>query len=317
VSGARQAGPSLGSLSSGAASAALADRDRHGLGIVLVTASAIAYSTSGFFTRLIHLDTWTILFWRGIFAALFIAAFTVWQHRRRTPAAVRAIGWPGLAAAACSALATIMYINAFRRTSVADVMIITATIPFMTAALGWLWLREREPWATVLASTVALVGAVVMVGGAVAQGHLMGDLLAVGMAFCMAVMMLIIRRHRATPMLPAACASALLCSLLVAPVASPRVATPQDLVYLVLFGTSQFGLGLVLLTLGTRLVSATESALMGALEAPLGPLWVWLAFGETPSPTTWLGGAIIMGAVSAHVATSGGRAGSQAQTHEL
>jgi drug/metabolite transporter (DMT)-like permease len=280
------------------------DRAQHRLGIILTTASAIAYSTSGFFTRLIPLDAWTILFWRGIFAGLFIAGFIVWQHRRGTLAAVRAIGRPGLVVACLSTLATIMFINAFRRTSVADVMIITATAPFMTAALGWLWLRERESWTTLVASTVALIGAVVMVGGAVTEGHLFGDLLALGMTLCMATMMLVIRRHRSTPMLPAACLSAFLCSLIVWPVANLGAAGPRDIGDLALFGTTQFGLGLLLLTLGTRLVSATQSALMGALEAPLGPLWVWLAFREIPSLTTWIGGVIIMAAVSGHILMS-------------
>ena len=286
------------------ASAAVEDRAQHWLGIVLTTTSAIAYSTSGFFTRLIHLDAWTILFWRGIFAGLFIGGVIVWQYRRRTLAAVRAIGGPGLAAASLSTLATIMVINAFRRTSVADVTIINATAPFMTAALGWLWIGERESWATLLASTGALVGSILMVGGAVREGHLIGDLLAFGMTLCMAVMMLVIRKHRTTPMLPAACLSAFLCALIVWPVANPGAAGPRDMAYLALFGTTQFGLGLLLLTLGARLVSATESALMGALEAPLGPLWVWLAFSEIPSLTTWVGGTIIMGAVSAHIVTS-------------
>lgn len=283
---------------------AVEDRAQHLLGIVLTTTSAIAYSTAGFFTRLIHLDAWTILFWRGIFAGLLIGGFIVWQQRRRTLAAVRAIGGPGLVAASLSTLATIMFINAFRRTSVADVTIITATAPFMTAALGWLWIGERERWTTLLASIVALFGAIVMVRGAVTEGHLIGDLLAFGMTICMAVMMLIIRKHRATPMLPAACLSAFLCSLVVWPVASPGSPGPRDIVYLALFGTTQFGLGLLLLTLGARLVSATETALMSALEAPLGPFWVWLAFGEIPSPTTWVGGGTIMGAVSAHILTS-------------
>ncbi len=43
---------------------------RHALGFALNLASAVAYSTSGFYTRLIPLDLWTILFWRGIFAGL-------------------------------------------------------------------------------------------------------------------------------------------------------------------------------------------------------------------------------------------------------
>jgi drug/metabolite transporter (DMT)-like permease len=80
---------------------------------------------------------------------------------------------------------------------------------------------------------------------------------------------------------------------------------PMDLLNLALFGITQFGLGLLLLTLGARLISATESALMNALEGPLAPFWVWLAFREVPSPATLAGGVIVMIAVSAHILTSG------------
>lgn len=285
-------------------SAAPAEARRHGTGIVLVTASAVAYSTAGYFTRLIHLDPWTILFWRGVFAGVFIGAVIVAHHRRGTPAAVRAIGVPGLIAASMSTIATIMFINAFRRTSVADVTIIFATAPFMTAALGWCWIRERESWPTLLASAVAFAGAVVMVGGAATAGRLAGDVLAIGMTFCMSIMMLIIRRYRKTPMLPAACLSAFLCSLAVLPFARPASPGVVDMVLLVLFGTTQFGLGLLLLTLGARLVSATESALMNALEGPLAPLWVWLAFAEVPPRTTLIGGSIVLAAVFGHIAAS-------------
>ncbi|HEX2715340.1 MAG TPA: DMT family transporter, partial [Candidatus Acidoferrales bacterium] len=211
-------------------------------------------------------------------------------------------------------LATILFINAFRRTSVADVTIIYATAPLVTAALGWVWLGERESWTTLAASTVALVGVIVMVGGAVTEGHLLGDLLAFGVTLCMAVMMLIIREHRDTPMLPAACLSALLCAFVVWPIAAPGSARPTDMVSLILFGTTQLGLGLLLLTLGTRLISATESALMSALEAPLAPLWVWLAFNEIPSLATVAGGVIVMAAVSAHIVASSRSASRQGRS---
>jgi drug/metabolite transporter (DMT)-like permease len=274
---------------------------QHLLGIALTAASALAYSTAGFFTRLIALDPWTILFWRGIFAGLFIAGFILWQYRGATLQAVRAIGWPGLGAAACSTLATILFINAFRRTSVADVTIIFATAPFLTAALAFLWLGARERWTTLAASAASLVGVVIMVGGAARTGHLSGDLLALGMTLAMAVMMIIIREHRETPMLPASCLSAFLSALVILPVAAPASPDAAEMLYLALFGTTQFGLGLLLLTLGTRLISATESALVGAIETPLAPLWVWLAFAEIPSWPTIVGGVIVMAAVAAHV----------------
>jgi drug/metabolite transporter (DMT)-like permease len=277
---------------------------QHALGLALNLASAVAYSTSGFWTRLIPLDTWTILFWRGLFAGLFIGGVIVWRYGRRTLEIVRGIGAPGIAAACLSTFATIMYINAFRLTSVADVMIMNATTPFIAAAAGWLWLKERERWSTMAASAVALLGTMVMVGGAVREGHLAGDLLAFGMALCMAGMMLLIRRHRDTPMLPAACLSAFLCPLFVWPFAHPGAAGGTNMLYLVLFGVTQFGLGLLLLTLGARLISATETALIQATEVPLGPLWVWFAFREVPPVPTWIGGTVIMAAVAGHVYTS-------------
>jgi drug/metabolite transporter (DMT)-like permease len=73
------------------------------------------------------------------------------------------------------------------------------------------------------------------------------------------------------------------------------------MVELFLFGTVQFGLGLVLLTLGSRLIPATENALITTLETPLAVAWVWICFGEAPSGTSLAGGAIVMAAVAAHV----------------
>jgi drug/metabolite transporter (DMT)-like permease len=275
--------------------------DRHAQGVLLILLSAIAYSSAGFFTRLIHLDAWTMLFWRGLFAGLMILCVIVAQERGRTVAAIRAIGRPGLVAALCSTAATILYLNAFRRTSVADVAVIFAAAPFLTAGLGWLWLGVTEAWATLAASLLALVGVTIMVGGAVVEGHLIGDLLAFGMTACMAIMMLIIRQQQQTSMLPAACLSALLCPLVVWPFVSPVAIDMGDMVNLFLFGTTQFGLGLVFLTLGGRLVSATENALINTLETPLAVAWVWLCFGETPSVTSFVGGIVVMAAVAAHV----------------
>jgi len=275
--------------------------NRHAQGILLITLSAVAFSSAGFFTRLIHLDVWTMLFWRGWFASLMILCVIIVQERRKTWRAIWAIGHPGLVVAVCSTAATILYINALRHTSVADVAVIFAAAPFVTAALGWLCLGLRETWTIVAASLVALLGVSIMVGGAVADGHLLGDLLAFGMTVCLAIMMLILRQQHETPMLPAACLSALLCPFLVWPFATPFAIVTGDMINLFLFGTTQFGLGLVLLTVGGQWVSATENALLNTLEAPLAVAWVWLAFGETPSITSLAGGIVVMVAVAAHV----------------
>ncbi len=282
--------------------------DRRALGLLLCAGAAAAYSTAGYFTRLLPLDVWTILFWRGLFAGGFVALCFLWQEGRGAASAVRAIGWPGLLATACSGLATILFINAFRLTSVADVVIVFATAPFLTAGIARVWFGTRESGATLAASAAALVGVVVMMGGASRAGHLAGDLLALGMTLLMATMMVIIRQYRQTPMLPAASASALLCALLAWPLAMPLSVSSVQMLQLALFGVTQFGMGLLLLTLGTRLVSATESALVNTLEMPLAALWVWLAFKEVPSWSTLIGGGLVIAAVVGHVVLGEARA---------
>jgi drug/metabolite transporter (DMT)-like permease len=266
------------------------------LGVLIIIASALAFSTAGFFTRLIDLDVWTVLFWRGLFGGLVIAAFIVWRHRRRTAVTVLSIGRAGLLVTLCSAIATICFINALRQTTVADVLVINAAAPFLTAALAWLWTSQRERKETIVASLVAFIGVVVMVSGAGSSGHRLGDCLALIMTILISAVMVIIRDNRGISMLPATGLSAFLCAGLVLPVATPGAARGMALFYLVTFGV-QFGLGLMLLTIGTRMISATRSALIGSLETPLAPVWVWLAFDEVPTLSGFAGGLIVMMAV--------------------
>jgi drug/metabolite transporter (DMT)-like permease len=275
--------------------------EHHRLGVLLILVSAVAFSTAGFFTRLVELDVWTVLFWRGIFGGLFIAAYAVYQHRSETLNGVRSIGYPGLLSVCCTAFSTICFVAALRHTTVADVNVIYATAPFVAAGLQWLCTGERESRTTLAASTVALLGVGLTVDGAVVEGHLFGDLLAFMMTALVSAMMVLIRNNKTIPMFPAAAISALSSAALVFPFADPLGANRTDMLYLFLFGTTQFGLGLLLLTLGTRLVSATRSALWGSAEIPMACIWMWLTFGEIPSAMACLGGLVVMASVSADI----------------
>src|SRR5262249_34038422 len=160
----------------------------------------------------------------------------------------------------CSTVATVCFINALRLTAVADVMVIGAAAPLAAAAIDWLVTRRRERASTLLAALVALAGVMLMVGTSGSRHQLVGDALAVVMAVLLAAMMVIIRARRDTDLLPAPCLSAFLCALVVLPAAQPGAPGLRDGILLLLFGVLQFGLGLVLLTLGSRRVSAARSA---------------------------------------------------------
>jgi len=218
-------------------------QDRNWLGSLLILASTLAFSSAGFVTRLITLDVWTVLFWRGLFAGAVIAAFFLWQERGRSLATVRAMGWTGLVAGLRSTVATICFIDALRLSTVAEVNIIFAAAPFAAAGLTWLWTGERTRTVTLVASAAALLGVVLMFDETMPGSRLAGNLLAVAMMTLMAGMIVIIRRRRDVSMLPASCLSTLLCSLVVAPFAEPLAPNGREFVYLALFGITQFGLG--------------------------------------------------------------------------
>ena len=293
------------------------DQLHHRLGVLLVTISAVAWSTAGFFTRLIPLDPWTILFWRGIFAGFFIALYIVWQYRGETLRVYRSMGRPGWLFALCSTIGMTSFIPALKLTSVADVAIIYATVPFVTAALAWIWLRERTRAPTWIASVIAFAGVLVTLSGSTFGANLWGDLLAFTMTGAAACMMVISRRHRDIPMVPAAALSNLIGSLIGLPWAHPAAAGPTELAYLALFGFSQMTLGLTLFVVGARLIPAAHTALIGALETPLAPLWVWFAFGELPARLVFVGGAIVMIAVIGHILVENRRGNAERARNDM
>jgi drug/metabolite transporter (DMT)-like permease len=264
------------------------------LGTILATCAALAYSTAGYFTRLLDLDVPTVLFWRGFYAGLFMSACIVLLNGRGTVVVVRSIGFAGLLVAILSAAATVCYLNALRLTTVAEVMAINATSPFITGILAWLIIGETERWPVILASLFALAGVVIMVGPHAMTGHFAGAVLGFMQTFFLALMIVIMRLKKSVSMLPASCLSAYLSSIVVWPVSSAAIPTGGPMLQLALFGIVQFGLGLIFLTLGARHIGALRSSLLGRLQTVLGPLWVWLAFSEVPPLTTMVGGSIVL-----------------------
>ena len=61
-------------------------------------------------------------------------------------------------------ISTISYVVALRLTTVANVMIVYAALPFVATAIAFIWLRERVTARFLVASTIALTGIVIMAG---------------------------------------------------------------------------------------------------------------------------------------------------------
>jgi drug/metabolite transporter (DMT)-like permease len=277
------------------------NQNQHRVGLSLVACAALAWSSSGLFTRAISADLMTMLFWRGLFSgsAVFIC-FLVMEGRGALPA-LKNLRWPSLAVAVLSAGGMITGIGSLRYGSVSDAMVIYATVPFITAAIAYVAIGEQPSRSTLIASAVALLGVLVMIFGAGFGGSMLGKGLALAMTTCMASFSVLLRRNRDVPMLPAMAASAFLCSAFTFWFATPSSVTTHDLSLIIAFGILQNAAGLIFYTLGSRKIPAAEATLLAALEVPFTPLWVFLFMGEMPSTATLLGGAVVLAALFGHI----------------
>jgi drug/metabolite transporter (DMT)-like permease len=275
----------------------------HRLGLTLVALAALFWSTSGIFVRLITADLMTMLFLRGLFSGS--AVMLVYLLLEGKPGLVRlkSLPVPVFAVTALSAMSMISGIGSMRYTTVAEALIIYATLPFVTAAFAWIFVGEKPGERTLIASTIALGGVAIMLKDASWDGSLFGKGLAVLMTLGMAGMTTIMRGNQNVPMLPAMALSAWLCSFITFWFASPLSIGAQDLLLVALFGVVQNATGLVLYAIWSRKIPAAEATLIAALEVPFTPLWVWLFLGEVPAGAVLIGGIIVMAALFGHILT--------------
>ena len=273
----------------------------HRTGVLLLLGSAVAWSTAGLFVRLIPLDAMSMIVWRGPIGALGVLAAIAWMERGRTWALFTAMRGAAWAYAVLSGVDMLLYIASLQMTTVAHVAFIYATVPFAAAVLGYFALGERPSRTALIACALAIAGVAFMVASPDVGATLVGDLLAVVVTIVTAGLMVISRRFPGIAMLPAAAMSGIVAGLLALPLATQLPASASQFALISASGLINMSLGFGLLAVGARLLPAVETALIGTLEGPLAPLWVWLAFGETPGWRTLAGGALVILAVLGHL----------------
>ncbi len=277
-----------------AAKASRSGIGEHGFGVLLLLVSAAVFSTAGIFTKGVEAESWSIIFWRGLFAGGFTMTYLGLRGRLRLE--LSSMGTSGWATAAIGAAGTSIYIPALKISSIANVTLIYAAVPPMAAVMAWVWIGERPSRRVSLCCLAAFLGVLVIVQGSLGEPELAGDLMALGMTASLAAIMVIYRRYPETP----AGAPAVFMSFLLLPPAltfgSPLDAPTQEIPILIAFGLV-FALASVTLAEGAKRVPAAEAGLLSALDTPLAPLWAWLLLAELPPLDTWIGGAAIMASV--------------------
>jgi len=273
-------------------------------GALLVFGSAATWSFGGAIARFLSVtDSWTIIFWRSLFAALFLLGFMLQREGRAgTRQMFASMGWPGIGVAMCFAIASMSFVVALAYTTVANILLMQAGSPLFAALMTYILFREKISVGTWVAIVAVMAGVGIMVSDSI-QGRVspVGDGLALLISVVFSAATVLTRRHANVRMMPAVFLGTVICMAVAGALAGGMVVSPTDAALLFVFGALNLALGMMLFVTGVRLLPAALAALIGTAEPVLGPVWVWLVHGEIPSGRTLTGGSVVIVALLLHL----------------
>lgn len=272
-------------------------------GRLLVLLAGLFWSTGGVLIRLTEaIGEWQIVFYRSLALVLFLTLAIAVQRKGDLVAAFAEGSVASAVAGVFLALAFVFFILSLFNTTVASSLLILSFTPFLSAVAGWLALGEGVRRATWAAMAFGVVGVAIMIGGKVGSDSLIGELFAFGSAASFAAFTVTLRHGRNRNMVPAVwyggLFSALAAGAILLAAGTGFAVTPRDLALTATMGVVELGFGLMVYTLGSRSVPAAELPLLSMTEIVLGPVWVLIAVGETPTASTVIGGAVILAAIA-------------------
>jgi drug/metabolite transporter (DMT)-like permease len=275
-----------------------APRRAWAMGMMILASVVISFS--GLVIRMIDdADAWQIMFYRAIALAAGIMLVMLIRYGRETPTRIKGIGWPGFWAGVVMTGASLAFLQSITNTTVANTLFMLSAIPFFTAGLAWIFLREPLLRATVLTMLAAACGIIVMVSGGISAGSLYGNVMGLVTALCFSAYAVIVRHHRDIEMLPVLIVAGLLSIVLCLFLRWGDLDIPmRDILLCFLLGAVLSGGTNALFIAAAKHLLAAELTLFMLLEFALGPLWVWLIVKEVPTGATILGGAIVIGSVA-------------------
>tara|TARA_B100001057_G_scaffold253398_1_gene253604 strand:- start:626 stop:1489 length:864 start_codon:yes stop_codon:yes gene_type:complete len=271
------------------------------LGVLLAITAGVVWSTIGLSIKSIEqANSFEILFYRSIFISVFIGLvlhfffrFNFWDLLKN---------WVSyLFGGTALFFAYIGGIYALLTTSAANALLLFACAPIFTAILSPIFIREPISTKTILSIFIALVGVLIMIWNDFGGGDWKGNLSAVISALGFSFFTINLRLNKHLQMLPSVFCSGIIASLVAFVIILffdySFQLIRKDFSIIFILGVFQVGGGLVLYTLGSKHVPATQLTILMLGEVFLGPVWVWIFIGEQVIYTTILGGALICFAV--------------------
>ena len=270
--------------------------------IPIVLLAGIFWSFGAYVVR--HIDQpqsvpWQYLFTRGIVIFILLNVYLYLNEGIKFYKNYLKIGISGLIGGAGLAIAMITFIWSITHTTAAVTLLCLAAMPFLTALLGFLFLKEKISPTVWISIIVAAFGICVMAFGNTEKNSLMGLIFGIASALGFSIFSVTLRWRKKTPKFTTVALAGLFCFLF-----SSIFILINDLSFLstskneALFAThgTLVCSGLILYSIGSKNIPAADLTLLSLTEVIGGIFWVWLPWlgiNEVPSTNTIIGGFFI------------------------
>jgi len=273
----------------------------HSKGLLITLIGVVFVVPDSIMVRLISSDPMVTAFWRSLTAGIFVAIFVLLTMRDKVMNTITQMGSAGWMYCVLIGTTSPAFVLAVLNTSVANVVLIFASMPIFSALLSFLILSERPSRRLLLTSSFVFVGlAIIGLGSSGgADANWIGDLWAVYIVIAFSLALTLLRRQKHISMLPAIpigyIGAAFAMFWFIDPLETIATDGALYVMHGVLIAASTCGL-----TLGPRYISATEVSLLILLESVFAPVLAWLVLSEIPAHSTILGGVLILSALVGH-----------------
>ena len=267
-----------------------------GLGLSLI--GVLLITPDSLFLRLIDLGAWELVFYRGLVPFICLLIVLSVYYRSQFIKSFLVLGIPGLIYAILIALGSTTFVISIENTYVANTLIMIALLPFATAILSSIFLKEhpsKRMWLTI----IACFAVVLFIFYDSYQGNrLYGDFFGLLTAIMVGGSAVVVRYGKNFNFLPALLLSKffiMLIAIIFMQNFPETLFVDQKNLYLIIaMGVFAVFIPLAMITLAPRYIPAYEVEIFFVLETILGPVWVWLVIHEQPTNKTIIGGVFII-----------------------
>jgi len=277
-------------------------KDKTNSAILIVLIAGILWSFGALVVRYIE-DArsvpWQYLFFRGLTIFVLLNLYLLVKEGKSFIKNYKKIDLSIVIGGIGFATAFIGFIWSITHTSAAVTLMMLAAMPFMTAILGYIFLKEKVSSTTLISIIVAAVGITFMAFNSSKAGTLFGLLLGLLSSLGFSIASVSLRWNKRTPTFTTVSLAGLFCAII-----SFAVLMISEQSFFTTFRNSSLSAlhgtlvcsGLILYTIGSKKLPAADLTLLSLTEVLGGIFWVWLPiFGinEVPSTNTIIGGFII------------------------